>query len=668
MGFKRMVSLSMAAAMSVPICCANSGYQKSAADETQDMVTLLECGFENGTEGWTGRGAASAAADTSGGHTGTSSLKVTKRITDWNGAVITLGSEFRAGTSYSAGAWVKYDTGGSTEKFKLSLQYTDSGGTVRYDAVDEESVTSGKWTLLSNENYTIPAGASDIYLYVETVDSTIDFWVDDVTVKGPEIKKQVPVKNISGDMDSDGMIDPFDLTLLRQAACKTGPDQTTLKRGDINGDKIIDKEDICLLSGFILGDITEFPQIEEEYERTYDFKPVGQLTKVSEVPDPFIFNDGTAVSDASDWGRRANEISCMYEYYMYGIWRDGSDDEVTYSIKGSTMTINIKRKSTGQTASFPAKITLPGKVRHDGGAPVIVGMHKQISEETAKSLGYAVITIDADIFTNPVATDDQNHVGAFYKLYPYGNSWEEQTGELLAWSWGCSKILDALYAGAGQELNINPDSSIVTGVSRYGKAAAVCGAYDKRFKMVAPSCSGAGGLALYRYRSVGKTYDFSSKGESSAYTYSENEHLGSLQSTGERGWFNDRFREFSDPNQIPLDQHMLGSLVADPDRYLFMIASCVNEDWVNAPSMWVSYLGIKHVYDFLGISDNLAINVHSKGHAVIEEDVRYMVQYFDYHVYGIEPSMDLSKLKTSVFALPKNHDTFFDTFDDKWLY
>ena len=103
--------------------------------------------------------------------------------------MITLGSEFRAGTSYSAGAWVKYDTGGSTENFKLSLQYTDSGGTVRYDAVDEESVTSGKWTLLSNENYTIPAGASDIYLYVETVDSTIDFWVDDVTVKGPEIKK-----------------------------------------------------------------------------------------------------------------------------------------------------------------------------------------------------------------------------------------------------------------------------------------------------------------------------------------------------------------------------------------------------------------------------------------------------------------------------------------------
>ena len=68
------------------------------------------------------------------------------------------------------------------------------------------------------------------------------------------------------------------------------------------------------------------------------------------------------------------------------------------------------------------------------------------------------------------------------------------------------------------------------------------------------------------------------------------------------------------------------------------------------------------------VYDNLAINAHSKGHAVIEEDVRYMVQYFDYHVYGIEPSMDLSKLKTSVFALPKNHDTFFDTFDDKWLY
>ena len=73
---------------------------------------------------------------------------------------------------------------------------------------------------------------------------------------------------------------------------------------------------------------------------------------------------------------------------MDGVWRDGSDDEVTYSISGDKMTVNIKRKSTGKTASFPVNINLPDKVRHEGGAPVIVGMHSGIAESTATSQVY----------------------------------------------------------------------------------------------------------------------------------------------------------------------------------------------------------------------------------------------------------------------------------------
>ncbi len=388
------------------------------------------------------------------------------------------------------------------------------------------------------------------------------------------------------------------------------------------------------------------------------------------IPDPFIFADGSQVKSQEDWWRRQAEIRCMYEYYMYGVWRDGSDDEVSYSIKGNSMKITVKRKSTGKTASFNTVISLPGSVRHEGGAPVILGMHKSISEGTATQNGYAVITYDCDgVFSAPgTAADNNQHVGAFYDLYPYGRSWEEQTGDLLAWSWGISKILDALYAGAAKELNINPDSSIVTGVSRYGKATAVCGAFERRIKMCAPSCSGAGGLALYRYKSEGKTYDFSSKGGSSRYTYDSNEPLGSLQASGEQGWFNGRFMEFRSEDQFPVDQHMLASLCCDPNRYLFMICSCQNENWVNAPSQWMAYLGAKHVFDYMDLSDHIAINVHLQGHAVIEEDVKYMVQYFDQMVYGIPSKTDLSVLQTSVFALPQNKDPFADTFASNWLY
>ena len=49
----------------------------------------------------------------------------------------------------------------------------------------------------------------------------------------------------------------------------------------------------------------------------------------------------------------------------------------------------------------------------------------------------------------------------------------------MAWAWGASKVLDALYNGAADEFGLNAENSIITGVSRWGKAAAVCGAFEQ---------------------------------------------------------------------------------------------------------------------------------------------------------------------------------------------
>lgn len=69
-----------------------------------------------------------------------------------------------------------------------------------------------------------------------------------------------------------------------------------------------------------------------------------------------------------------------------------------------------------------------------------------------------------------IASDDTRHQGAFYDLYPYGKDESEQTGVLMAWAWGASKVLDAVYAGLNKEYSLNADASMVTGVSRWGKA------------------------------------------------------------------------------------------------------------------------------------------------------------------------------------------------------
>ena len=407
---------------------------------------------------------------------------------------------------------------------------------------------------------------------------------------------------------------------------------------------------------------TAYEQLDDGFNLT---DPI-RLTYVEDINDPYKMMDGTLITKPDEWPNRAEELTDMYQYYMYGMWRDGSDEEVTYDYSNNKLTIHIKRLSTGAQTSFTATVGLPDKEKTapEGGYPVVVGMHAGISEDKAHENGFATITLDG--FGIPVASDDTKHIGAFYDLYPYGSHWKEQTGVLMAWGWGCSKILDALEVGAGKELNIDGTNSIVTGVSRWGKATIVCGAFDKRFRMVAPSCSGAGGTALFRYTSEGNTYDFTSKGGPAAYTYTQNEPLGSLQAMGERGWFNNRFLSFKSVKSLPFDQHLLSSLVAAEDRYLFIIGSCVSEDWVNAPAMWFSYLATKEIYDFLDISENIKINIHKEGHAVIPEDMEYMTQYFNQMVYGITPESDLSVLDTSVFALDVNKDPIWDSFTETW--
>lgn len=413
----------------------------------------------------------------------------------------------------------------------------------------------------------------------------------------------------------------------------------------------------------------------------------------NDYPNPYLFADGSMVRAPQDWTRRAGELRNMYRDLMYGYYRSG--EQVSFEIaetgaqiisffgtfdavgaKKLTIRLSLKpddaaaggdtsaggdilQTEEGQRATeFAVSVFLPDEKEcsmPEDGWPYIVCMHDIPAREYAVKHGFAVIVINS----GEIASDNTEHKGCFYDLYPYGEAADTQTGVLAAWGWGASKVLDAMYAGAAEQLGINPDNSIVTGVSRWGKATAVCGAFENRFKMVVPSCSGAGGLALYRYVSEGKTYDFSSKGAPADYTYGKNEPLGSLQAPGERGWFNDAFMQFTAPEEIPLEQYELAALAAEPGRYYFIIGSCINEDWVNAPAMWQCFKAAEQIYGDLGLEENIVCNFHKEGHAVIDEDMAFIIDYFNLMVYGIEPEEDLFKITTSVFEEKANRDFLF---------
>lgn len=414
--------------------------------------------------------------------------------------------------------------------------------------------------------------------------------------------------------------------------------------------------------------------------------------ETNKYPNPYKFNDGRIVQTKEEWAERAEELYNDYQTEMYGMWRSG--ETVTYTIRNDETDASVKYIDIEVSVNNDKKVSLPNaKVRlpseegltppDENGWPFVLGLSSGVSEDTALENGYAFIAFAGKPFEyngmvfewggiTDIAADDNKHTGLFYQLYPYDDANpESQTGELMAWGWGLSKIIDALYDGAAKELGINKENSIVTGVSRYGKAAAVCGTYERRIKMVAPGCSGAGGMASYRYFSEDMTYDLSSVGASSSSVWTANEPLGSLQADGEQGWFNHKFRSYKTPEDFELDQYMLAAINADPNRYFVILgAASRSDDWVNAPAMYLSFRAAETIYDWLGLGDHIFCYFHDTGHAVTPDDMQYLIDLFNDKVYKqktkIAPYSYEKALKTSVFEEAVNYDPLYDSIDEQW--
>lgn len=389
--------------------------------------------------------------------------------------------------------------------------------------------------------------------------------------------------------------------------------------------------------------------------------PVNELETQQTIPDIFTYIDGTPVT-ADNWNGRAEEIRQMYQYYMYGMWRNGEGESLSYSTDGSTLNIDIsvdgsvEGQAEGASASFSVDVNVPAGDAPAGGWPVIISMGSLSEQETALANGYAVINYD----NTQVSSDSSARTGAFYTLYPYdAKEWRKQTGVLMAWAWGASKILDALYDGAGNDYKINPGYAIIGGVSRLGKATAIAGAFDTRFKISLPTCSGCGGMGVFRYNPnahTTQTYDVSSLGYQNTFTYKQGdvETLGSIQSSGESYWFNQRFLEFRNIYQLPFDQHFLSALYAQEGRTLMLIGGFNWDTWQNTPSLWYNFKKAKEVFDMLDLSNNIIINLHDTemGHNIVNSDVVNLFKYCNEMYNGIDvPDFEISDLQTTLFDL-----------------
>lgn len=207
----------------------------------------FESTFEDGEDGWSGRGDASVSLDSKNRYSGNSSLFVSGRTDNWNGTAISLDSSaFVPGNAYSFATAVLQKSG-ETTTMKLTLQYTLDGKD-NYDEVASVNAKSGEWTKLENTSFTIPEGATNMLLYIEAPDSLTDFYIDSAfgakegtrstvktgggTVEGavsstPAITTEKPVATsqtvttpiddiVCGDANDDGFVNMGDVTTIIQ--------------------------------------------------------------------------------------------------------------------------------------------------------------------------------------------------------------------------------------------------------------------------------------------------------------------------------------------------------------------------------------------------------------------------------------------------------------------
>ncbi|MBE6861772.1 MAG: glycoside hydrolase family 43 [Ruminococcus sp.] len=221
--------------------------------------------FEGDLDEWSGRGAATVMTSGRTAYDGKEALLVQERTAAWNGAYRSLSTAaFKPGETYSFSANVQYFDGGASDTFFMKLQYTDANGDTQYSSVAEATAIKGEWVQLANTDYTIPADASNMQLYVETAESTNNFYIDEAigAVAGTEIEGPKPLTLILGDVTCDGVIDAFDLSAARIGCEKGFSNGTARLAADVNSDGVSDSADIPVLQDYITGRITVFPEPE----------------------------------------------------------------------------------------------------------------------------------------------------------------------------------------------------------------------------------------------------------------------------------------------------------------------------------------------------------------------------------------------------------------------
>jgi hypothetical protein len=342
---------------------------------------------------------------------------------------------------------------------------------------------------------------------------------------------------------------------------------------------------------------------------------------VKDLPDPFLFKDGTRVKTPADWPRRRAELVELVLGYEYGRLPAATttvQPEESVSAKkddatGATEHQIVLTMGPDAKVSTHLVLTVPAGA---GPFPVIVKgdlswgrVKPEIVADVVKH-GYILAEFDR----TQIAPDKNDAPGGIRPLYP-----EADWGTLAAWAWGYHRVVDYLVTRG----DVDARKVVVTGHSRGGKAALLAGALDERVALTVPNGSGCGGCGCYRVQPP-LTEDIASITKRFPY------------------WFSARLPEFvGHVDQLPFDQHEVRALVAP--RAL-LTTDGLGDVWSNSPGTQATYQAAKEVFKFLGAQEKIGIHYRQGKHEQNEQDFGVLLAFADHLFFNKATDVPFDKL------------------------
>ncbi|KAJ4296820.1 hypothetical protein N0V90_006868 [Kalmusia sp. IMI 367209] len=203
-------------------------------------------------------------------------------------------------------------------------------------------------------------------------------------------------------------------------------------------------------------------------------------------PDPFTFLSGEKVTTKADWQCRRAELGVLLQDNLLGPL-PASPQTFNATLTNNKLTIDIT--NDGKKASFAVSISIPSNLptnHHPLPAIISFGGSSVPLNET----NITTITYNPD----QLASTGTRGKGIFYTLH--GSS--HPAGAFTAWTWGLSRIIDALFLLGPETTGIDVNRIGLTGCSRHGKAVLVAGAFETRIALTIAQEGGVGGPSCWR--------------------------------------------------------------------------------------------------------------------------------------------------------------------------